>query len=110
MWLIPQFPEDKNFDELTTEIYIRVPSLDFEFEGYAKFDGHDSMLWVTPLTEDGRLYFASAKKVGVPIFNANYTYHGEQFEPCEERGSCLITVDSFRSHFAYGEAFIFATL
>jgi len=38
-------PADKNFDILTTELYISVPSIDFEFKGEVTFDGHDSMVW-----------------------------------------------------------------
>lgn len=33
IWLVPIPPEDKQFDILTTELYISVPSIDFEFEG-----------------------------------------------------------------------------
>jgi len=75
--LIPMEPEGKNFDILTTQVYINVPSMDFEFNGEVTFDGHQSMMWSTMLSDDGRYYFAGSKKVAVPMSTETaYTYKG----------------------------------
>lgn len=49
------------------------------------------------------------KKIAVPFVGpTSYTYKGEKYT-CEEHASCLVSGDAFRAHFAYGEAFVFAT-
>lgn len=51
---------------------------DFELE--ATFPvAHDSIMWMTPLSDDKRKYFATVKKAGIPLDPFTYTYKGQKF-------------------------------
>lgn len=37
---------------------------------------HDSMMWMTPLSDDKTRYFATVKKSGIPLDEFTYSYAG----------------------------------
>jgi len=63
-------------DSSIYDVVMKVPSIGFEFKGQIDPEKHDSMFWMTALSEDQKLYFATSKKLGIPLQNASYTYKG----------------------------------
>lgn len=37
---------------------------------------HDSMMWMTPLSDDKSRFFATVKKSGIPLHEFTYTFAG----------------------------------
>lgn len=74
----------------------------FNLELQFNTTGRDSQLWATPLSDDMTQYFATIKKLGIPI-TGKYTVNKKEYECNEE--DCLITLDFGRGAFNYGVAY-----
>lgn len=69
---------------------------------------HDSIMWLTPLTDDKTRFFATVKKSGIPLDDFTYSYAGENFT--SKKGETVLTIDSASSKPNYGMSYFFMIL
>jgi hypothetical protein len=82
------------------EIEVKIPHADFYINCEIKRqeNDYDSFLWVAPFESTRLTYYAKLINMALPA-TIEYTFKGETLK-CEE--NCLVTVESYRSHFFYG--------
>jgi hypothetical protein len=69
---------------------------------------HESIMWVTPLSDDKTRYFATVKEAGHDFIMLSYTYDGKIIKV--PPGRAFVTIDSFSSLPNYGMSYYFATV
>jgi hypothetical protein len=94
-------------DKLNYTFSLQVESLGLKMEADMSVN-HDSMMWLTPLSDDKTRYFATIKKSGLPLNAFSYTYDGEVYDV--PQGKALITIDSATSMPNYGMSYFFAIM
>jgi hypothetical protein len=90
------------------EIEVKVPHADFYINCEIKRQekDYDSFLWVTPFDNTKQSYFSKLINIALPA-KIEYTLEGKTIK-CED--NCLVTIESFRSHFKYGVIYKHALL
>ena len=81
----------------------------FELKGVVDWQAIESFLWVTPLRDDWERYFSKTSYLGLPLIDATYSYKEEKFN-CSLSSPCLLTAETIRAHWTYGESWISAKL
>ena len=64
-------------------------------------------MWITPLSDDKKQFFATVKKAGLPL-TMTYTYKGKQHDIGS--GDSFLTIDSAIGFPNYGMSYFFAIL
>ena len=77
--------------------------LDLDLELDFDYDQSPASIFVVPMSNDKKSYFANLKKPGIKV-SGSYKYEGKKYD-CDKTGNCLMIMDNGRTHNPYGVAY-----